>query len=57
MTNAHAKWLPMTGKKTVVGTDDRRCKGDFLQTIWKQLIFIPTAADILQQGGRMKLNR
>ena len=34
-SHMHAEpiWLPMTGKKTVVATDDRLCKGDFLQTM------------------------
>ena len=27
--HAEPIWLPMTGKKTVVATDDRLCKGDF----------------------------
>ena len=46
--HAEPIWLPTTGKKTVVATDDRRCKGDFLQTIKQILIFVRTAADFLQ---------
>ena len=43
--HAEPIWLPMTGKKTVVATDDRLCKGDFLQTIQQIFICIQTAAD------------
>ena len=46
--HAEPIWLPTTGKKTVVATDDRLCKGDFLQTIEQILTFIRTAADFLQ---------
>ena len=31
--HAEAIWLPTTGKKTVVATDDRLCKEGFLHTI------------------------
>ena len=56
--HAEAIWLPTTGKKTVVATDDRLCKGDFPQTMQQILIFIPTAADLLQEGiGRITINR
>jgi len=58
LTLAEAIWLPTTGKKTVVATCDRLCKGDFLQIIWQILIFIPTAAELQQQGiGRITINR
>ena len=56
--HAEPIWLPTTGKKTVVATDDRLCKGDFLQTIQQILIFLRTAADFLQQGiGKTTINR
>ena len=31
--HAGANWLPMTGNKTVVATDDRLCIGDFPKAI------------------------
>ena len=37
--HAEAIWLPTTGKRTVVVTDGRRCKGDFLQTIFADFNF------------------
>ena len=56
--HAEAIWLPTMGKKTVDETDDRLCKGDFLETIYQILIFMPTAVDFLQQGiGRITINR
>ena len=56
--HAEAIWLPANSKTTVVATDDRLCKGDFLQTILQILIFISTAVNFLQQRiGRITLNR
>jgi len=55
--HVEAIWLPTTGNKTVVVTDDRLCKGDFLLTIQQILLLIPTAVDFLQQGiGRITIN-
>ena len=46
-------WLPTTGKRTIVATEDRLCKGDLAD-----IDFIPTAVDFLQQGiGRMTIDR
>ena len=56
--HAEAIWLPTAGKKTVLATDYRLCKGDFFQTVKQILILIPIAADFLQQGiGRTTLAR